>query len=57
MFYFFRDFDIANYADDSAPCCADKSAEFVVSNLEQSSTTLFEWLNNNCMKVNTGKSW
>ena len=56
MFYFFEDFDIENYADDSAPCCAGKSAEFVVSNLEQSSAILFEWLNNNCMKVDTGIS-
>ena len=56
MFYFLEVFDIANYADDSTPYCAGKSAEFVVINLEQSSTILFEWLNNNCMKVNTGKS-
>ena len=43
MFYFLEDFDIANYAD-------------VVNNLEQSSAILFEWINNNYMKVNTGKS-
>ena len=36
MFYFLEDFDIANYADDSTPYCAGKSAEFVVNNLEQS---------------------
>ena len=56
MFYFLQDFDIANYADDSTPYCAGKSAEFVVNSLEQSSAILFEWLNNNYMKVNTGKS-
>ena len=56
MFYFLEDFDIANYADDSTPYCAGKSAEFVVNNLEQSSAILFEWLNNNHMQVNTGKS-
>ena len=33
-----------------------RSAEFVFNNLEQSSTVLFEWLNNNYIKVNTGKS-
>ena len=55
-FYFllWYDFDIANYADDSTPHCAGKSAEFV-NNLEQLSRILFEWLNNNYMKVNTGK--
>ena len=56
MFYFLEDFDIANYADHSTPYCAGKSAEFVVNSLEQSSAILFEWLNNNYMKVNTGKS-
>ena len=56
MFYSLEDFDIAKYADDSAPYCAGKSAEFVVNNLEQSSTILFEWLSNNYMKVNNGKT-
>ena len=37
MFYFLEDFDIANYADDSIPCNADKNIEFVVNSLEQSS--------------------
>ena len=38
MFYFLEDFDIANYVDDSTPYCAGKSAEYVVSNLEQCNT-------------------
>ena len=42
MFYFLEDFDTANYADDTTPYCAGKSAEFVVNNLEQSSAILFE---------------
>ena len=46
MFYILEDFVIANYADDSTPYCAGKSAEFVVNNLEH----------NNYMKVNTSKS-
>ena len=53
MFYFLEDFDIANYGDDSTPYNADKNIEFVVNNLEQSSSILFKWLNGNCMKVNT----
>ena len=36
--------------------CADKSAEFVINSFEQSPTILLEWLNNNYLKVNTGKS-
>ena len=48
---FFEYFDIANYADDSTTYCAGKSAEFVVNNLQQSSTILLEWLNYNYMKL------
>ena len=55
-FYFLEDFDIANYGDDSTPYNADKNLEFVVNNLEQSSSILFKWLNNNYMKVNTDES-
>ena len=57
MSYVLKEFDITNYTDDSTPHYAGKSAKFVVSDLEQSSTILFEWLNNNYMKVNTGKSY
>ena len=56
MFYFLKDF-VANYADDSTTYCEGKSAKFAVNNLEQSSAILFEWLNNNYMKVNTDKSY
>ena len=42
MFSFLEGFDIANYADDSTPHCAGKSAESVVNNLEQSSAILFK---------------
>ena len=52
MFYFLEYFDIANYADDTTPYCAGKSGEFVDNNLELSLTFLFEWRNNNYMKVN-----
>ena len=55
VFYLLEDFDIANYEIDTTPYCAGKSAEFVANNLEQSSTILFEWFNNNYLKVNTGK--
>ena len=56
MLYFLEDFDIENYANDYTLYCAGNSTEFVVDNLERSSTILFKWLNNNYMKVNTGKS-
>ena len=55
MFYFLEDFYNANYADDSTPHNVDKNIEIVVSNLEQSSSILFKWLNENYIKVNTDK--
>ena len=56
MFYFLEYFDIANYADDSTSYNADKNIECIVNNSEHSSSSLFKWLNDNYMKVNTGKS-
>ena len=56
MFYFLEDFDIANYANNSTPYNADKNHESVVNILQHLSPILFKWLNDNYMKVNTGKS-
>ena len=56
IFYLLEDFDIVNHADDSTPYNADKNIEFLLNNLEQSSSILFKWLNDHYMKVNTGKS-
>ena len=42
MYYFLEDFDIANYADDSTSYNVDKNVEFVVNDLEHSSSILFE---------------
>ena len=50
--FFLENFDVSNYVDESTPYCANKSPKFIVSNLEQSSTILFEWLNNIYVKVN-----
>ena len=54
-FTFFRIL-ILRYMDYSTPYCAGKNAEFVGNNLQQSSIILFEWFNNNYMKVNTVKN-
>ena len=56
MFFFLEDVDIANYADDCTPHNVAKNMEFVVNNLEKSSSFLFKWFKDNYMKVNTGKS-
>ena len=55
MFYFLEDFDIVNYADNSTLYNADKNIEFIVNNLDHLSSILFKWLNDNSMKLNTGK--
>ena len=52
MFYLLEKFEILNYAEDSTPYCVDKSAGFVVNNLEQSSTIFF----NGLIIVNTVKN-
>ena len=44
MFYFLEDFDIANFAGDSTPYTADENIEFVINNLEHSSSILSKWL-------------
>ena len=41
MFYFLEDFDIASYADYSTQYNVDKNVEFVVNNLEHSSSIVF----------------
>ena len=56
MFYFMADFEVANYADDSTPFSAKLDGKSVTEEIEISSATLFSWLNNNYMKVNTDKS-
>ena len=56
MFYFMEDFEIANYADDSTPFSAKLNHKSVAEELEISSSVLFTWLRNNCMKANTEKS-
>ena len=55
MFYFLKDFDIANYAGDSTPFNLDKNIKFVVTNLEQLSAILFKCLSINHIKVRTDK--
>ena len=56
IFYFFEDYEISNYADDTTPYSAQRSHQFVIEELEKSSAILFEWLENDFMKVNTDKS-
>ena len=49
-------FEIANYADDPTSFSARLDGRSVVDELEISSSVIFTWLKNNCMKANTDKS-
>ena len=56
MFYFLEDFQYANYADDSTRYNGDKSTGFIVNDLEQLSSIIFNWLYENHVKGNTDKN-
>ena len=55
MFFFCNDIDFASYADDNTPYCIGKTPEEVISQLEKSSKSIFEWFENNGMKANPDK--
>ena len=55
MFLLCKDVDFASYADDNAPYCIGKTPKEVISQLEKSSVSIFEWFENNEMKANPGK--
>ena len=55
MFLFCKDVDFASYADDNTPYCIGKTTEEVISYLEKSSISIFEWFENNGMKANPDK--
>ena len=56
MFYFLEDFHYASYADDPTRYNEDKSTRFIVKDLEQLSSIIFKWLNENHMRGNTDKN-
>ena len=55
MFLFCNDIGFASYADDNTPYCIGKTTQEVISQLEKSSKSIFEWFENNGMKVNPDK--
>ena len=55
MFFFCNYIDFANYADDNTPYCIGKTPEEVISQLEKSSKSIFEWFENNGLKGNPDK--
>ena len=55
MFLFCNDKDFASFADDNTPYCRGNTPEEVIIQLDKSSKSIFEWFENNGMKVNLDK--
>ena len=55
MFLFCNDLDFASYGDDNTPYCIGKTPEEVISQLEKSSKSIFQWFENNVLKDSPGK--
>ena len=55
LFYFLRDEEIANYADDTTPFTTGDTIEIVVAKNKEISDKFFTWLENNAMKGNADK--
>ena len=55
VFLVCNDIEFASYADDNTPCCKGKTPEEVISQLEKSSKSTFEWFENNGLKGNPSK--
>ena len=55
MFLFCNDLDFGSYGDDNTPYCIGKTPEEVISQLEKSSKSIFQWFENNVLKDSPGK--
>ena len=55
IFLFCKDVDFTSYADDNTPYCIGNTAQEVISRLEKSSISIFEWFENNGMKADPDK--
>ena len=55
LFYESEQNDIANYADDTTPYSCGTDIPTVISELQPTSTKVFNWFDNNHMKDNPGK--
>ena len=53
--FFCNDIDFASYAYDNTPYCIGKTPEEVITQLEESSKSIFEWFENNGLKDNLDK--
>ena len=54
--YFTENFDFINYADDNTHYACEINVEEVITTLENSAKSLFQWINDNFLKANHDKS-
>ena len=55
LFSIIIDIDIASYSDDNTPYIIADNIDDLIKSLEEASTALFQWLDNNLFKSNPGK--
>ena len=55
LLMFVPDIEICNYADDTTLYASDINPSHVIEKLEKNSSTVAEWLKDNCMKLNGDK--
>ena len=55
LFLFLEDTNIASYADDTTPYICNNNLDLVIAKLEEDSSLLIKWMNNNHMKANPDK--
>ena len=56
LFFFLNNSTVINYADDNTPIATAHDNESVIKIIEHDSAVLFQWLENNVVKVNPDKS-
>ena len=56
MFYFIRNIDVANFADDTSPYACDIDTDAALTRLKEELEILFIWFENNYFKSNPDKS-
>ena len=55
IFYFIREEDLANYADDNTPYAIENEIETLISIIEKDASILIKWFNDNYLKLNEDK--
>ena len=57
MFYDINDCDNASYADDNTPYASSSNLDTIISKLEGSTSSLYQWFGNKHMKANADKCY